>query len=190
MLQILQVDRAGQPVQWLDLEKAACHHVKGNVIWHIGDTCATLRGGSNAKTGKPSILELKPVIAVAGELADARRWSAPSVSNRLLFTRDRHTCAYCGQRFTHSQLSMDHVVPRSRGGPLSWTNAATACLPCNHRKADRTPEEAGMPLLYLPYVPNMYEAFLLSNRHVLADQMEFLCAGLPKASRLRALPPH
>ena len=58
-------------------------------------------------------------------------------------------CAYCGGRAE----TVDHVVPRSRGGVLSWENAVAACLRCNHRKADRTPAEAGMTLLITPTVP-------------------------------------
>jgi 5-methylcytosine-specific restriction endonuclease McrA len=75
-------------------------------------------------------------------------------------------------------------VPESRGGRWTWMNLVTACGPCNGRKADRTPEEAGMPLLYLPYVPNRFEAFLLAGRHVRADVHEWLAARLPKDSRL------
>lgn len=63
--------------------------------------------------------------------------------------RDRARCAYCGGRGT----TVDHVVPASRGGPWSWLNTVAACAPCNHRKADRTPAEAGMRLRCEPFVP-------------------------------------
>lgn len=62
--------------------------------------------------------------------------------------RDKH-CAYCGG---HAD-TVDHVVPRSRGGTLTWDNAVAACQTCNHRKANRTPEEAGMTLLFVPARP-------------------------------------
>lgn len=84
------------------------------------------------------------------------------------------------------QLDLEHIVPRSKGGEDSWTNLVTACKSCNNCKADRTPEAAGMKLHYVPYVPNRYEAFILSNRKILADQMEFLLQGVPRSSRLRA----
>ena len=58
-------------------------------------------------------------------------------------------CAYCGG---HAE-TVDHIVPRSRGGALTWENAVAACLRCNHRKADRTPDEAGMTLLLTPHRP-------------------------------------
>lgn len=64
--------------------------------------------------------------------------------------RDRGRCAYCGRA---AATTMDHVLPRSRGGATSWANAVAACEPCNARKGDRTPEEAGMPLRWDPFVP-------------------------------------
>ena len=63
-------------------------------------------------------------------------------------------------------------------------NLVTACGCCNGSKADRTPEEAGMPLVYLPYVPSRFEDFLLEGRHIRADVHEWLAARLPKGSRL------
>jgi 5-methylcytosine-specific restriction endonuclease McrA len=71
-------------------------------------------------------------------------------------------------------LTRDHVVPASRGGSSAWENCVTACRHCNQRKDDRTPEEAGMKLLAVPYTPNLAEYLILSNRRILADQMEFL----------------
>lgn len=66
-----------------------------------------------------------------------------------VFIRDGHRCAYCGAKAT----TIDHVLPRSRGGEWSWLNCVAACVACNHRKADRTPREARMPLRFAPYVP-------------------------------------
>jgi hypothetical protein len=60
----------------------------------------------------------------------------------------------------------------------------TACRTCNELKSNRTPEEAGMKLLYVPYAPNRYEGMILANRHILADQMDYLLAHVPKNSRL------
>ena len=71
-------------------------------------------------------------------------------SREGVLRRDRQQCAYCGRR---TATTMDHVMPRSRGGATSWLNAVAACVPCNARKGDRTPDEAGMPLLWHPYVP-------------------------------------
>ena len=104
--------------------------------------------------------------------------------NALLFARDRHLCGYCGERFMTRELSRDHVKPVARGGRDSWTNTVTACRRCNTRKGSRSPEQAGMPLLYVPYVPDRHEHFILRNRRILADQMEYLLASVSRNSRL------
>ena len=106
-------------------------------------------------------------------------WSRAGV-----LVRDRHTCAYCGGQFAERELQAEHIVPDSRGGPYTWMNLVAACAGCNGRKADRTPEEAGMPLLYLPYVPTRFESFLLEGRRIRADVHDWLAARLPKHSRL------
>jgi len=74
-------------------------------------------------------------------------------SRRQLYRRDHFTCQYCGARPGSPELSIDHVVPRSRGGRATWTNCVLACVSCNRRKADRTPREAGLTLLSLPIEP-------------------------------------
>jgi len=77
-------------------------------------------------------------------------------SRHQVFVRDRFTCQYCRQRLDHALLNLDHVIPRHRGGETSWTNVVTSCHPCNHRKGNRTPEEAGMPLLRAPRKPRWH----------------------------------
>lgn len=72
------------------------------------------------------------------------------LSRRNIMKRDRNVCQYCG---TKSDLTLDHVMPKSRGGRDSWENLVTACNTCNVRKGNRTPEEAGMPLKIAPYRP-------------------------------------
>ena len=74
-------------------------------------------------------------------------------SRRNIFERDGYTCQYCGKRFRRQDLTIDHVLPRSRGGVSRWDNVALACLPCNARKDDRTPREAGMKLRQEPKQP-------------------------------------
>ncbi|MFD0420166.1 HNH endonuclease [Streptomyces sp. NPDC127108] len=79
-------------------------------------------------------------------------------SRRGVLVRDQHRCAYCGRRAT----TVDHVVPRSQGGADSWMNTVASCAVDNHRKADRTPEQAGMPLLREPFEPTPADAMLLA----------------------------
>jgi 5-methylcytosine-specific restriction endonuclease McrA len=72
------------------------------------------------------------------------------LTRKNIYARDRHICQYCGDKFDPRRLTLDHIVPESRGGPFSWSNLVACCVPCNRRKADRTPEEAGMALLHKP----------------------------------------
>lgn len=74
-------------------------------------------------------------------------------SRRNLFARDGHCCQYCGENFPTSQLSLDHVLPRSRGGETSWENVVCSCLKCNTKKGGRTPQEARMKLICEPSKP-------------------------------------
>ena len=77
------------------------------------------------------------------------RHSRP-LSRKNIFLRDGYTCQYCQNTFPASQLTLDHVIPRSRGGPTSWENLVTCCIECNKKKGDQTPEEAGMKLARQP----------------------------------------
>ncbi len=74
-------------------------------------------------------------------------------SRRNLFARDDHRCQYCGETVPYSQLSLDHVLPRSRGGATTWENVVTSCKPCNTAKGGRTPQEARMKLIRKPVKP-------------------------------------
>ncbi|MCO6455616.1 MAG: HNH endonuclease [Pirellulaceae bacterium] len=74
-------------------------------------------------------------------------------NRRNLFARDGHACQYCGTTYPASQLSLDHVVPRSRGGETSWENVVCSCVACNTKKGGRTPVEARMKLLRQPAKP-------------------------------------
>jgi len=76
-----------------------------------------------------------------------------------IFIRDDFTCQYCGKKFSASELTLDHVYPKSRFGPDIWENIVTCCKECNQYKANRTPKECGMKLLRRPYRPNNYMEF-------------------------------
>lgn len=74
-------------------------------------------------------------------------------TRRNIYEHYHHSCAYCGNKFSTSDLNLEHVVPRSRGGTTDWTNIVTSCIPCNLRKGNRLPEEANMKLLVKPSKP-------------------------------------
>lgn len=88
------------------------------------------------------------------------------ISRRQILLRDEHTCQYCAVRLGVAALTLDHVLPRSRGGENTWENLVACCLPCNTRKGDRTPEEARMKLLRKP---RSYGAAPLMRQLALGD---------------------
>jgi hypothetical protein len=181
---VLQLDVSGRPQAWITTREAAVIYASDGVAWTLGDPCQVLRGGWQRRTGLQSRIEVHPIIAVRGAVP-SRAWrQAPALSNIKLFVRDRFVCAYCGHRFLPDDLTREHIQPSSRGGQDTWMNCITACRPCNGRKGSRMPEEAHMSLLYLPYVPNLHEDMILRGRRILADQMEFLLASVPRSSRL------
>ena len=183
-MEVLQLDVSGRPQAWMTVREAAVLYASDSIAWTLGQTCSVLRGGVQRATGLPSRIEVHPIIAVRGAVP-SRAWRAsPALTNPKLFARDRGICAYCGHRFPHDDLTREHIVPVSRGGADSWMNCITACRACNGRKANRLPEEARMNLLFLPYVPSLHEDMILRGRRILADQMDFLLASVPRSSRL------
>ena len=186
-MEVLQLDVSGRPQSWISAKEAAVIYASDGVAWTLGDAFYVLRGGMQRCTGLQSRIEVHPIIAVRGAIP-SRAWrQAPALSNPKLFSRDRLVCAYCGGHFHADDLTREHIVPTSRGGHDTWMNCITACRSCNGRKGNRLPEEAHMSLLYLPYVPSLHEDMILRGRRILADQMEFLLASVPRNSRLRAL---
>ena len=186
-MEVLQLDVSGRPQSWISAKEAAVIYASDGVAWTLGDAFYVLRGGMQRCTGLQSRIEVHPIIAVRGAVP-SRAWrQAPALSNPKLFSRDRLVCAYCGGHFHADDLTREHIVPTSRGGHDTWMNCITACRGCNGRKGNRLPEEAHMSLLYLPYVPSLHEDMILRGRRILADQMEFLLASVPRNSRLRAL---
>jgi len=86
-------------------------------------------------------------------------------NRRYIFLRDNFLCQYCGQACTYKDITIDHILPRSRGGGNTWTNCVASCVRCNLRKSNRTPEEADMKLLSRPYIPKIFVLKKYSKRH-------------------------
>jgi 5-methylcytosine-specific restriction endonuclease McrA len=183
MSQVLALDVGGLPRKWICYEDAITYHAKNLVAWSLGEIVATFHGGTQ-RSGETSVLETTSIIAVKGKDFSPEKVGRVALSNKTLFARDRGVCAYCGNHYQHASLSRDHILPKSRGGKDTWTNCVTACRRCNMAKSDRLLTECNMQLLYVPYVPNHYEALILSNRHILTDQMDYLMSGVPKHSRV------
>ncbi len=73
-----------------------------------------------------------------------------------IFQRDKNTCQYCGNKFDAKDLNLDHVIPRQHNGPTTWENIVCSCIPCNSRKSNKTPEQAGMNLIRQPHKPHWH----------------------------------
>ena len=182
---ILRLDITGQPLRWIPWRVAVVLDTRSMIAWNAGDHLFTFRGGFNRLSGEQSVVTISSIIAVKGKLKNPRGSRlVPPLSNGELFLRDGQMCMYCGQQHGEHMLTRDHVRPLSQGGKDSWSNVVTACKPCNHAKGARTPEQAGMSLLAVPFVPNRAEYLVLSNRRILADQMEFLKKRFRNGSRL------
>ena len=100
----------------------------------------------------PSVAIAAPEIILLANYNRVPRHEAP-FTRRNLFLRDDHTCQYCGRRHPTQNLSIDHVIPRSRGGRTTWENCVIACVPCNARKGNRLLNEARMKLITKPRRP-------------------------------------
>lgn len=183
-MKVLKLSAQGLPQSWITLEQAVLHYAAEEVRWEAGAEVAVFRGGHNAASGRQSRIAINSIIGTRGVPRINPFELRPGLTNVKLFARDRNVCAYCGERFEEHELTREHIVPFAQQGRDGWMNVVTACKPCNHRKGSRTPEQARMPLLYAPYVPSLWEDFILRNRRILADQMEFLMAHLPRESRL------
>ncbi len=172
---ILHLDVAGAPVRWIPWQDAVNLYSRKLIAWTTGNNVFTLYGGISRMTGKRSNIKINSIIAVKrSTFYKHNKRATPPLTNRELFLRDAYLCIYCGKKFNNSALTRDHVIPLSKGGKDKWSNVVTACRHCNTQKGSRRPEEANMSLLAIPYVPNWAEYLALSNRRILADQMEFL----------------
>ncbi|MGK2924015.1 MAG: HNH endonuclease [Lysobacterales bacterium] len=186
--QVLRTDVAGMPLEWIGYQDAVRLITLDQVSYSLGRALYRIHGGINAASGERSVIEVNAIIASQGRHPHAHLFNhayTPPLSNKALFRRDQSLCLYCGEQFPSALLSRDHVKPLSQGGADTWANVVTACKRCNNHKAGRTPEQAGLELLAIPFTPTHAEYVYLQGRRILADQMEFLLAHFPRNSRLR-----
>ena len=140
-LYTLKLDAAWQPIEIVDAYKGFSLVFSGRaqvVEEHPLQACALFYF--------PSVIVLKKYIRKGGI-------QVPPSRNTVFF-RDNYHCQYCGNQFMKHQLTLDHVVPKSKGGPKAWNNLVACCVPCNQKKGDKTPSEAHMPLVREAKVPS------------------------------------
>ena len=185
--QVLRTDIAGMPLEWIDYRDAVRLYYLEQVAYSCGSLLYRVQGGISARTGQRSAIEVNSIIATVGrspDIAGLLDAYVPPLNNSTLFRRDSNLCLYCGNVFAPRELTRDHVRPLSQGGKDSWTNVVTACRRCNNYKGGRTPEQASLQLVAVPFTPTYAEYIYLKGRRVLADQMEFLLAHIPRSSPL------
>jgi len=115
----------------------------------------------HAKIEVPSISTSRVFIRVPevittpgyGGMATGKCKGRPKFSRRNIYLRDRNQCQFCGKKLKTEELNLDHVIPKSKGGGMTWTNIVLSCIKCNDKKRNRTPEQAGMRLIRKPTVP-------------------------------------
>lgn len=141
---VLLLDSAMLPINTISWQKAMVlwFKQKVTVLAHQDSEIA----GEMWTFNVPSVIQLKGY--VRKNIDKHIRFSRLNI-----FSRDQFTCQYCANHFQAKRLTLEHIHPRSRGGPTNWTNVVAACFPCNQKKKGRTPEEAGMKLLKKPVKP-------------------------------------
>jgi 5-methylcytosine-specific restriction endonuclease McrA len=168
---VLALNRNYSPVHVISAKRAFC------LLYKEQAEVITVEEGRYASYNFEAWFELSQLKLELGERGDSEDWiravnfeiqvprvvrllgydrmprNAVKFNRRNIFLRDGHRCQYCGNRYNTTRLSLDHVMPKSRGGPDTWENVVCACLHCNVTKGGRTPAEAGMRLLRLPHKP-------------------------------------
>lgn len=183
--QILRTDVSGMPLEWVTYQDAVRLYFNDQIAYTCGSNIMTIRGGINAVTNLRSKVNVNSIIATYGNNKILTNRYAPPLNNTTLFKRDDHLCLYCGNKFGSENLSRDHVTPLFQGGKDLWVNVVSACKRCNNAKAGRTPEQANMQLLAIPFIPTHAEYIYLQGKVILFDQMEFLKQHFPRSSPLR-----
>ena len=144
MEQTLVLNASFEPLKVVDWQRAITLWVQGKV--EILETHERETRAVSFTFKLPSVVRLLYMVRL-------RRRPTVQFTRANIYARDEFTCQYCAKQFEPEDLTFDHVVPVAQGGKRGWTNIVTACEPCNRKKADRTPEEAGLTLLRQPRRP-------------------------------------
>ncbi len=172
--QVLVVNRVFQAVQVTSVRKAFSLLYKGHVravlpdytTYEFENWCDIPVQPHDEVVLTPSMKIRVPRVIALKEFDRLPRQEV-KFSRHNIYVRDGNRCQYCGHRYPSSELSLDHVIPLSRGGRSSWENVVCACLACNVRKGSRTPQEANMKLVAQPKKPRWHPVghFAASKLH-------------------------
>jgi 5-methylcytosine-specific restriction endonuclease McrA len=143
---VLVLNASFEPINVCTLRRAVVLIIKGAA--RMEEASARILHSPSTAFTAPSVIRLVEYVHVPFERT--------SLSRKNVLLRDHNTCQYCGRTATSQDLTLDHVLPRSRGGSSGWENLVACCRPCNNRKGDRTPDEARMRLLKRPQAFSMH----------------------------------
>lgn len=144
MTQVLLLNSSYVPLNVITPKRALALLTKGKAV--AVDGVATVLRSSTKEFAIPSVLKLKYYVRVPDRQAAWSKWG--------VMRRDNYTCVYCGYHsLNRTKFTVDHIIPKARGGKNSWSNTACACFPCNQRKGSRTLKEANMRLQFVPKIP-------------------------------------
>lgn len=143
---VLLLNASGEPLCFVRWTRALNLVLRGKV--HVYEYYeSTVRSATQAHK-VPAVVALMKYVTIPAQARIVR------LSKKNLMTRDERTCQYCSREVDSTRATVDHVLPRTRGGRHRWDNVVLSCKPCNGAKDNRTPEEAGMPLRRRPWVPS------------------------------------
>jgi 5-methylcytosine-specific restriction endonuclease McrA len=154
-MSVLVLNASYEPLHVVPVRRAVVLLLKEKA--QLVEQANSLLRSERASMPRPLVIRLVTYVHVP------QRWKLP-VSRRAILARDGHCCQYCGRSGRGAEMTVDHVVPRSLGGKGEWDNLVAACGPCNHRKGNRRPEDAGMALLAPPARPRYVAFVLLEDR--------------------------
>jgi len=155
--QVLVLNATYEPLSVVSVKRAVVLLLKEKA--ELIEAAEAYLRAENFQIPRPLVIRLVYFVKIP------RRMSLP-VTRRTILARDNYTCQYCGATPVRQELTLDHVLPRSRGGKSTWENVVTACKKCNGRKGNRTPTEANMHLLTEPKRPRYLAIAALTNMEV------------------------
>ena len=152
--------------------------LKLDASWRPIEIIDGFKGFNMCFTGRASVVlkyddDFFPAVIVLKSYV-RKKFMSYACNRKNVVWRDKNVCQYCANRFCFSDLTMDHVIPKSRGGDKSWTNIVTSCKKCNNKKGNRTPEEAKMPLIKKPFVPRWNIQVLLRDKKIPEEWKDYI----------------
>ena len=158
----LKLDAAWRPVEIISAKEA--------LIMGILNKCSVIETWDRMIISERATFKLPSVIVLKEYCFSHKVKMRCTRANVLL--RDQYTCQYCGS--SHSDMTIDHVMPKSKGGKFEWTNLVTSCEPCNQKKGDRTPDKANMKLIAKPEAPNSRFARIFNESNLKPEWKQYI----------------